>query len=304
MSSVHEQRELLYSLMGDLPERDAPISCSVVRVEERETYRLESLVLEWPDGDPVPAYFIRPLKGDGPYPTMLYNHWHGGEYHVGKEQLLQPITGSVCPAWGETFIEAGYAALAIDHWCFGERRCHWEHEQDIFKHMLWQGKVLWGMMVYDSLRAMDYLVSRDDVDSSRIGTLGMSMGSTMAWWLAALDERVKVCVDICCLTDFDELIRTRKLEAHGIYYYVPSLLKYFSTTEINKLVAPRPHLALAGNYDHLTPPHGLDVIDAGLKEAYTAAGAPEAWRLSRYNVGHVLTQAMYKEAVDWLAEWL
>ena len=68
--------------------------------------------------------------------------------------------------------------------------------------MLWEGQVMWGMMVYDSLRAIDYLVSRPDVDAARVATLGLSMGSTMAWWVAALDTRIKVCVDICCLTDF------------------------------------------------------------------------------------------------------
>ena len=82
------------------------------------------------------------------------------------------------------------------------------------------------------------------------------MGSTMAWWLAALDERVKVCVDLCCLTDFAALIETRGLDGHGIYYYVPRLLKHFTTAEINALIAPRPHLALAGNYDRLTPSPG------------------------------------------------
>jgi len=56
-------------------------------------------------------------------------------------------------------------------------------------------------------------------------SFGMSMGSTKAWWLAALEPRVKVCMDVCCLTDFDELIKTHGLKGHGIFYYVPSLLK-------------------------------------------------------------------------------
>jgi cephalosporin-C deacetylase-like acetyl esterase len=60
------------------------------------------------------------------------------------------------------------------------------------------------MMVYDNIRAIDYLATRPEVNAARIATLGLSMGSTMAWWTAALDERVKVCVDICCLTDFDD----------------------------------------------------------------------------------------------------
>ena len=120
--------------------------------------------------------------------------------------------------------------------------------------MLWHGQVLWGMMVYDSLarrRLPGYPAPTST--ATRIATLGLSMGSTMAWWLAALDERVKVCVDLCCLTDFHALIEARGLDGHGIYYYVPELLKHFTTADINALIAPRPHLALAGNYRSADP---------------------------------------------------
>jgi len=187
-------------------------------------------------------------------------------------------------------------------WTFGERRGRTESET--FKEMLWNGQVLWGMMVYDSLRAVDYLAGRPDVDANRIATMGMSMGSTMAWWAAALEPRLKVCVDICCLTDYQALLETRGLDGHGIYYYVPGLLKHFTTADINALIAPRPHLSLAGEYDKLTPPAGLDRIDAALREVYAAAGAPEAWRLVRYGVGHVETAAMRAEIIKWLKRWL
>ena len=127
------------------------------------------------------------------------------------------------------------------------------------------------MMVYDSIRAVDYLVSRDDVDPERIATMGISMGSTMAWWTAALDTRIKVCIDICCLTDFHAIV-ARGLDSHGVYYFVPSLLKHFTTGQINGLIAPRAHLGLAGNYDSLTPHEGLDRIDAEVSAAYEEAG--------------------------------
>ena len=122
-------------------------------------------------------------------------------------------------------------------------------------------------MVYDTLKATDYLVTRPEVDPERIGSLGLSMGSTMAWWHAALDERVRVCVDICCLTDFEALIQARGLDGHGIYYYVPSLLKHFSAADINALICPRAHSSLAGNWDKLTPPEGLDRIRRRLAES-------------------------------------
>jgi hypothetical protein len=196
----------------------------------------------------------------------------------------------------------GYCILCIDHWVFGERS-H-TSEMDTFKAMLWQGRVLWGMMVHDSLRALDYLAARPDVDPARLATLGISMGSTMAWWLAALDERVKVTVDLCCLTDFHTLLKKKGLGGHGIYYYVPGLLKRFTTARINALIAPRAHLALAGLKDALTPPEGLDIIDRELAETYGKLGHPERWKLLRYDVGHQETPEGRREVLAFLKKFL
>ncbi len=300
--SPDQQRQRLIALLGDLPDRSRPVASRLVAEETREGYALEKLLLDLNGIEPVPAYFARPQSATGPLPVILYNHAHGGDYRLGKDELLNGRDALQKPPYAIELTRRGYAALCIDAWAFGERRGRTEHE--IFKLMLWRGQVMWGMMVYDSLRAIDYLVSRPDVDPARIGALGMSMGSTMAWWAAALDTRVSVCIDICCLTDYQALIETRGLDGHGIYYYVPGLLKHFTTAQINALIAPRPHLSLAGNYDPLTPPAGLDAIDAELKRVYAEQGASEAWRLLRYDVGHIETAAMRAEALAFLQRWL
>jgi hypothetical protein len=126
----------------------------------------------------------------------------------------------------------------------------------------------------------------------------------MAWWTTALDTRIKVCVDICCLTDFQALIESRGLDGHGIFYYVPKLLNHFTTAEINALIAPRAHLSLAGNYDRLTPPAGLDRIDEELKRVYAEEGASEKWNLLRYDIGHLETADMRAEILSFLNKWL
>jgi len=299
--SKQARRDELYSLMGDLPDRHGALGATLVGQEKREGYLLEKLLLSLNGLEPVPAYFTRPL-GAGPFPTILYNHAHGGDYELGKDELIKGRKALQDPPYAQALAQQGYAALCIDTWAFGERRGRTELE--IFKLMLWSGQVMWGMMVYDSLRAVDYLVSRPDVDASRLGTLGISMGSTMAWWTAALDPRIKVCIDICCLTDYQALIAARGLDGHGIYYYVPRLLQHFTTAQINALIAPRPHLSLAGLYDRLTPPAGLDAIDRELRQVYAAEGSPEAWRLSRYAIGHFETAAMRAEIMAFLEKWL
>jgi len=143
-----------------------------------------------------------------------------------------------------------------------------------------------------------------EVDTARAGTLGMSMGSTMAWWVAALDTRLKVCVDICCLTDYQALIETHYLKGHGIFYFVPSLLKHFTTAQINSLIAPRAHLATAGTQDPLTPAAGLDRIDRELRDVYQRLGRPEQWKLLRYDVGHAEPPAMRRDILAFLRERL
>jgi acetyl esterase/lipase len=297
-----DRRRELYALLGDLPDRQRPIGGRMRSEEERDGYVLETWDLDLNGIETVPAYLARPRALTGRAPAVVFDHSHGGGYTIGKKEFVEGRSYLQPVPYAKVLTDLGYIGLAIDHWVFGER----SHttELDMFKGMLWQGQVLWGMMVYDSLRAMDWLVARPDVDGARIGTLGMSMGSTMAWWLAALDERVKVTVDICCLTDFHTLVAKKGLAGHGVYYYVPGLLKRFTTAQINALIAPRAHLGLAGLQDKLTPVEGLDIIDRELTRVYAEQGQPERWKLLRYDVGHTETPEGRKEIIAFLQRFL
>ncbi len=301
-ANVEGERHALYALLGDLPDRFTPIRAESLGVEPGEHYTLERLVLHLNGVEAVPAYFAKPLGAHGRLPLVLYQHAHGGNYALGKEELLVGRPALQRPPYVQALTEHGYAVLAIDHWLFGERSGRTESET--FKAMLWQGQVLWGMIMYDALRTVDYAMGRDDVDPARIATVGMSFGSTISWWLAALDERIKACVDICCLTDYQALLDQRGLDGHGIYYYVPGLLKHFSAGQINALIAPRAHLSLVGMYDKLTPPEGVDRIDAHVSARYAALEAAGAWKLCRYPCGHQETAAMRHETVTFLARFL
>jgi dienelactone hydrolase len=297
-----ERRKELYSLLGKLPDRQRPISAKLVSSEEVDELIIEKLLLDINGLELVPAYFTKPKNSNGKLPVILFNHSHFGQYEVGKEELVKGRKEMQSPPYGLALARQGYAALCLDSWAFGERKGL--SETEVFKTMLWKGQVMWGMMVYDNLRALDYLEKREDVDTNRIGTIGMSMGSTMSWWLAALDERIKVCVDLCCLTDFQSLIEEKGLNLHGIYYYVPDLLNHFTTSEINGLISPRPHFGLAGKQDPLTPSKGLEKIDKELKEIYNKDGASSAWQLKIYDVGHLETAEMRRDILAFFKKWL
>ncbi|MCK6471970.1 MAG: acetylxylan esterase [Planctomycetes bacterium] len=301
-SSKHALRQKLYALLGDLPPRGAPLRAKLIAEEPTEHYILERLVLEVPGRDGIPAVYCKPRAGKAPRPAVLYNHAHGGGSTIGKRELHQPRGGFQSPPYAEALAKKGIASLCIDQVNFGER--HLGDELDLFKETLWRGQVLWGLMVYDNLRALDYLAAREDVDAGRIAALGLSMGSTMSWWTGALSEKIKVVVDLCCMTDYHELIRIQGLKGHGIYYFVPGLLKHFDEVAINELIVPRAHLSLNGNLDPLTPPAGLDRIDRELTKAYKAAGAPEKWKMFRRDANHFETAEMRAEVLAWLDRWL
>lgn len=290
-------RNRLYALLGRLPARNRPIGAETVLTEDRGSYTLQKLTLDLNGIEPVPAYLLLPKQtksGRQKPPVIVYHHSHGGYYKVGKEELLSPAPYMQQPGYGEELAQRGYAVLAIDSWAFGERSGR--SESSIFKEMLWHGRSMLGMMLYDAIRAVDYVVSRGDLDAGRIGTVGMSMGSTMAWWLGALDTRIKAVADICCLTDFHALIKNGGLDRHGLYYYVPDLLTQFTTAQINALIAPRHHLSVAGNADPLTPLEGLERIDRELRNVYGSIGAADAWKLLLCDAAHQETPEM-REAV-------
>jgi dienelactone hydrolase len=299
------RRQALWSLLGDLPWQHEPGAPKLVRREDHGNYTIERLVLDLNGLEPVPAILLIPKRRKPRAPGLLFIHWHAGMYDLGKEQLLQGT--KVQPAYASVCAELGLVTLAIDSWCFGERKHDangHRGEEDAFKLMLWRGRTLWGMMMFDEFRAFEYLAGRAEVDPSRMGAFGMSMGSTKAWWMGALEPRVGLTADVCCLTDYDSLIATNGLSGHGVYYFVPSLLKQFSTAQVNELIVPRPHLSVNGRKDPLTPPAGVEKIRVTLAPLYRRYGQEKDCRIELYDCAHEELPEMRHAIIDSMSRYL
>ncbi|MBY0524317.1 MAG: alpha/beta hydrolase family protein [Gemmataceae bacterium] len=298
------RRKELWALLGDLPEPRAP-KAKVIKTDKHDGFTLEHLELDLNGIEAVPAYLLIPDKRAKQAPGLLYIHAHGGTYGLGKEELI--LGRKVLPAYAPVCAAKGLVTLAIDSWCFSARK-HEENgsqgEWDAFKLMLWKGQLLWGMMMFDEVQALTYLAGRPEVDAKRLGAFGLSMGATKAWWLAALDPRVRLCVDLCCLTDFEELIKIRNLKGHGIYYYVPKLLKHFQAHDINALIAPRPRLSLNGRKDLLTPPAGVERIRDHVLPLYAKYGRKDDCRIELFECGHEETPEMRKLVLESFDKYL
>src|ERR1051325_3116806 len=206
-SKRQEVRAQLWELLGKLPPRPGLPAVKILSQEDRADYLLEKFEFDNGAGATVPGYLLLPKTGTGKMPAILYCHWHGGEYDIGKEAMFQAKHSPVPP--GPELAKHGFVVLGIDAYCFGERNGRGpggsaeigrEGEWTASKFNLWVGRTLWGMILRDDLMALDYLASRPEVDARRIGVIGMSMGATRSWWLMALDERIQTGVAVACLT--------------------------------------------------------------------------------------------------------
>jgi dienelactone hydrolase len=305
-------RATLRSLLGALPARSSRPGVQVTRVESKTGYRLEKLRFDNGAGAQVPAWMLIP-DGPGPFPGILYCHWHAGQYGLGKDEIWLPAPDG-SGTRGESLVRQGYAVLAADAYGFGERsglgpdgpgQTGAAEETSLSKVFLWMGRTLWGMMVRDDELALDILAQRPEVDPLRLGATGISMGSTRTWWLAALDDRVASSVGVCCLTRYQDLITSRALAEHGIYYFVPGMLSHFDTEAVLSLIAPRPFLALSGAQDPGSPASGVEKISEFCAAVYRLYGKAESFKSVLYpGVGHVYTSRMWDEMIGWFGKTL
>lgn len=301
-------RAELWKRLGKLPPRPKRPRVEMLSREDRGDYLVEKFQFDNGAGATVPGYVVLPKEPKAKAPGILFCHWHGGEYEIGKEELFQARHTPEAP--GPALARRGFVVLGIDAYGFGERNGQGPGgteekgsagEMTASKFNLWVGRTLWGMMLRDDLMALDYLASRPEVDAERLGVTGISMGATRSWWLMALDERLKTGVAVACLTRYQNLIRHEELKAHGIYYFVPGLLNYFDTEAVVALIAPRPVLFQTGDQDSGSPVDGIRVIESAARPAWKLYGKPEDFQSLIYpGLGHVYTPEMWQRTLQWM----
>jgi dipeptidyl aminopeptidase/acylaminoacyl peptidase len=305
-------RAQLWELLGKLPPRPSLPKAQTLSREDRGDYRLEKFQFDNAAGATVPGYLLLPKTPAGKAPAILYCHWHGGEYEIGKEELFDARHTPEPP--GPALAKRGFAVLGIDACCFGERNGqgpggpaenNGQGEQTASKFNLWVGRTLWGMILRDDLMALDYLASRPEVDANRLAVTGISMGATRSWWLMALDERLKTGVAVACLTRYQNLIAHQALQAHGIYYFVPNLLNHFDTEAVVALLAPRPVLFMTGDQDAGSPVDGIQAIESAVRPVYRLYGRENEFQSVVYaGLGHVYTPEMWAQTLRWMDQRL
>ncbi len=292
-------REELAALLGF---REPAIALRSAETSSRDEYVFERLELDVAGAGTVRAFLTRPADGGGRHPAILYGHSHGDRHDIGASELIDGRSYLLSP-FGPLLARAGYVALCMDMPTFGDRQA--TTESAATKAHIWYGTSLIGQMVSEQAAALTYLVSRDDVDPARVATFGISLGSTLAYWHAALDPRVAATAHLCCYADYATLVELGAHDHHGMYLLVPGMLRHTSTGEIAGLIAPRPQLICLGERDELTPPPSIERALAVTRPMYEAAGARDALDVFvQPGIDHRETPEMHERVMAFLARVL
>lgn len=327
-------RDKLLELLLYRPEA-TPFRAEVVDRVERDTHIREKILFNTSPHFRIPAYVLIPRKLNGRAPAIVDLHSHGGMFLFGKEKVIDLGRNHAAmtdyhrrnydgrPTATE-FVRRGYVVISIDAFMFGERRLimdadlkhGWDRaryslddvrvlnqacrgkETTLVKALTWAGLTWPGIVFWDDMRTVDYLVSRPEVDRERIGCLGISMGGYRSCFLAALDERIQAA----CVTGFMSTLRPMiqaHVDTHSWVHYVPGLQKYLDLPDVATLHAPKPLLVQQCQQDRLFPLAGMRASLERIADGYAKAGAKDRFTGRFYDEPHIFTRRMQDDAIDW-----
>jgi dienelactone hydrolase len=188
-------------------------------------------------------------------------------------------------------------------WIAAVNRACGEYEHLTAKTIFSAGFTWPGIHVWDDRRVLEYLCSRPDVDSARIGALGLSIGGLRTAHLIAADPRVKAACVTGWMTEFPAQLRNH-LRNHTWMIYIPGLYRALDLPDAAALTAPGALLVQQCGRDQLYPMEAMKGAVAKLERIYAKAGLRERFRGTFYDVPHSFNPEMQEEAFAWLEKWL
>ncbi len=261
------RREYLDMLgLWPLPGR-TPLHATITDTLTRDTVAIDKLHFQSKPGLYVTGNLYRPKDNDKRLPAILYVCGHSGRGRDGNKTAFQDH--------GMWFARNGYVCLVIDTLQLGEVPGKHHGTYNLGRwwwHSL--GYTPAGVECWNGIRAIDYLVSRKDVDPERIGVTGISGGGATTVWVAAADERVKVAVPVSGMSDLESYVANKVVNGHCDCMFVVNLYGWEWTT-IAALIAPRPLLFANSDNDPIFPMDGNRRIIARLRQVYGMYGKGE-----------------------------
>ena len=290
----------------------------------------------------VPATVLIPKNTKLPAPAVIALHSHGGYYMWGREREVE-TSDAIHPtlqqmrevgyggkAYGIELVRRGYVVIAIDMFYWGERRVvldddppEWKarsltlsdeqvkayhtrcnRDEEIMAKTLYCTGVSWtGIIAWDDIRTVDYLVTRPDVDPNRIACVGQSVGGLRSSYLAALDDRIKAAVVSSWMCSFPN-----QLEGHirgiGFTKIIPGIYHHMDHPDIASLAMPKPLMVINGSQDRLFELAGVHASHKKIAQCYAKAGVPEHFNSIIEDAPHQFNLERQSDAWAWFEKWV
>jgi dienelactone hydrolase len=292
-------RQLLH-----LPHEKTAPKVEVLQKSEDQGIALEDIKFQADRDNWVPAIVAKPRAASQPLPAIICLPGTSGTRQHLVDPILQlsqfPRTG-----WARALAAQGYVTISLDY------RGSQARDQNIYTDAVraqLEGGSYMGQLVHEVLRAVDYLQTRPDVDRTRIGVTGFSLGGAMAWYAAAADPRLTVVVPVCGgVGTYDALLgNQKKTSYHSQYFYPAGFLKLFpgDQGEVFASLAPRAVLIVGRDQDQGMPVEGLRKLEQEVKAAYSKRGAPDRFDVHITAGEHTYTNEMFDQVKAWFGRFL
>lgn len=265
---------LMNKIAGPFPEK-TPLNAKVTGVLKKDGYKIEKIVFE-----SQPAFYVTGVlfipEGKGKKPAILFT---SGHY---QEAFRNPVYQTVIL----NLVKKGFIVFAIDPLSQGERIQLYDDAKKasaigpttrehgyLGAQTLIPGVSLARYFIWDGIRAIDYLLTRKEVDPERLGVTGHSGGGTQSAYIFACDERIKAGAPINYITGFRRLLESIGPQdaEQNMFHAVSNGITHADLLEVR---APNPSLILAGTRDFFSI-QGARESYAEVKNAYRILGAEE-----------------------------
>lgn len=274
--------------LDGVPSASAPASPRLLEEIDKKDYVRQKLALRTGPECVMPVYVLLPKDAPRPLPVVLAFHGHGygvkdivGLWEDGRERNTPD---GYHKDFAVALCRAGFAVAAPEISCFGERQTDFSylntdigqeapttctHAAMLAFHL---GISVVALRAHDAMRLVDYLETRKDLDTARLGAMGISGGGMHTFFSTCLDERIRACVVSGYFSTFRDSILAMH---HCACNFVPGLAEFGEMSDLAGLIAPRPMLIEAGDYDPIFPIRAVRAGVARARSVYEVFGVRE-----------------------------
>lgn len=291
-----ERMEEMQDMLGLLPwpER-TPLNVQVSGILDRGEFVVENVSFESLPGIYVSANLYLPKKPRGRLPAVIYVCGHAYSPYGNKTKYQRH---------GISLAKNGYVAIILDSIQIAETfGLHHGVLNQEMPEWYARGYSPAGIEVWNAIRAIDYLETRPEVDSERIGMTGRSGGAAMTWFTAAIDTRVKVAVPVMGISTYAANVAANTQRHHCDCMFIVNSYRHGMLHQ-GALIAPRPLLMAHGKHDRLFPVPGYEEFEEKVGGLYASYGKRDDFKNIVVDSGHKDSDFLRKTAIEWFDKYL